>query len=68
MESLRISTMTAVGEMDTNMNLKNFLINLQPNDFIRYIETKQGNKGYAKKNAKKKRKITNKRKLFFNKV
>ena len=66
MESLRISTMTAVGEMDTNMNLKNFLINLQPNDFIRYIETKQGNKGYAKKNAKKKRKITNKRKLFFN--
>ena len=66
MEALRISTMTAVGEMDTNMNLTNFLNNLFPNNFIRYIETKQGNKGFAKKNEKKKRKITNKRKLFFN--
>ena len=66
MESLRISTMTAVGELDANINLNNFLSNLFPNDFIRYIETEKGNKGYAKKNDKKKRKITNKRKLFFN--
>ena len=53
MESLRISTMTAVGELDANINLNNFLSNLFPNDFIRYIETEKGNKGYAKKNDKK---------------
>jgi len=66
MENLRISTMTAVGSLDTNINLTNFLKNLQPTDFLRYIETNSGNKGYAKKNDKKKRKITNKRTLFFN--
>lgn len=66
MENLRVSTCTACGEISGNISLENFLNNINPNNFIRYCETSSGNKGYAKKNDKKKRKITNKRKLFMN--
>ena len=66
MENLRKSTMTACGALSVSMNINNFLDNLYPNDFIKFIETEKGHKGYAKKLDKKKRKITNRRKLFFN--
>ena len=66
MENLRKSTMTACGALSASMNINNFLNNLYPNEFIEFIETEKGHKGYAKKLDKKKRKITNRRKLFFN--
>jgi TATA-box binding protein (TBP) (component of TFIID and TFIIIB) len=66
MEHLRISTMTGIGELNTSINLTNLFNNIRPNNLIRYVETNFGKKGYAKKNDKKKRKITGKRNLFFN--
>ena len=56
MDNLRTSTMTACGGLNATINLNNFLNNLFPNDFIQFIETNKGNKGYAKKLDKKKEK------------
>ena len=66
MENLKISTISACGELSATINLINLLNNLNPNDFIKYIETKQGIKGKAVKNLKKKRKNINKNEIFFN--
>ena len=68
MDNLRISTCTGIGKLNTFVNLKNLLDNINPIDdgFIRYVETSVGNKGFAKKNTKKKRKPVLKKSLFFN--
>ena len=68
MENIRISTCTGIGKLNSIVNLKNLLNNINPTDegFIRYVETSEGNKGYAKKNSKKKRKPVLKKTLFFN--
>ena len=52
MENIRISTCTGIGKLNSIVNLKNLLNNINPTDegFIRYVETSEGNKGYAKKN------------------
>ena len=71
MSSLRISTMTGLSELSSNIDLDVVFNNLSINDNIRYIE--YGNntdgskryKGYSKKNLKKVRKV-NKRNIFFN--
>ena len=39
MDNLRISTCTGIGKLNTFVNLKNLLDNINPNDngFIRYV-------------------------------
>ena len=66
MDNLRISTITSIGQISTSFKILNAFNNINPNEFITYLEYEGGRKGYAKKNDKKKRKITNKRCLFFN--
>ena len=66
MENLRISTITSIGQISTSFKILNAYNNIEPSELITYLEYDKGKKGYAKKNDKKKRKITNKRSLFFN--
>ena len=41
MENIRISTCTGIGKLNSIVNLKNLLNNINPTDegFIRYVET-----------------------------
>ena len=68
MNSLRISTMTACAEIESNINLSELYKCTELSDFIKYVEHGDNNyKGFAKKNTKKKRKQKLK-KTFFNQV
>jgi TATA-box binding protein (TBP) (component of TFIID and TFIIIB) len=68
MESLRISTMTACAEINSNISLHELYKQTELSDFIKYVEHGDNNyKGFAKKNTKKKRKEKTK-KTFFNQV
>jgi len=68
MDTPRISTMTACSELTTNIDLKTLYDQTNIDDFIKYAERgDENNKGYAKKNDKKKRKQKAKR-TFFNQV
>mgnify|MGYP001198732674 CR=1 FL=1 len=68
MEGLRLSTMTACSQINSNIDLKNLYSQISINDFIKYAEHGDNNyKGYAKKNDKKKRKQKTKR-TFFNQL
>jgi TATA-box binding protein (TBP) (component of TFIID and TFIIIB) len=68
MEGLRLSTMTACTQLNSNIELKNLYSQTSIDDFIKYAEHGDNNyKGYAKKNDKKKRKEKAKR-TFFNQL
>ena len=68
MEGLRLSTMTACTQVNSNIELKNLYSQTSIDDFIKYAEHGDNNyKGYAKKNDKKKRKEKAKR-TFFNQL
>ena len=56
------------GKLNSIVNLKNLLNNINPTDegFIRYVETSEGNKGYAKKYEKETENQVLKKTLFFN--
>ena len=68
MENLRISTMTAISSINSDINLDNLYKNIQINNDIPFIE--HGAYGYKGESSKKKRKSRNpeKRKTFFNQV
>ncbi len=74
-KNLRMSTMTIVSSLSTNIDLLNLYDNFNINDIIKYIECckKENNekniyyKGFAEKNNKKKRKEKTK-KIFFNQL
>ena len=65
MENLRISTMTAVSKLSSDINLENLYNNLEINNIIKFIEYKEKHKGYSKKLDKKCRKKKEK-KTFYN--
>ena len=68
MEGLRLSTMTACTQINSNIDLKQLYSQISIDDFIKYVEHGDNNyKGYALKNDKKKRKEKAK-KTFFNQV
>ena len=67
MEHLRISTMTAVAKMSSDLELSQLYDNIDINDIVRFIQHKEEHKGYSKKLEKKSRKKT-KKKTFYNQV
>lgn len=68
MENLRISTMTAISSINSDINLDNLYKNIQINNDILFIEHgAHGYKGESNKNKRKTRK-PEKKKTFFNQV
>jgi len=68
MEGLRLSTMTACSQINSNIDLKNLYSQISIDEFIKYAEHGDNNyKGFAEKNNKKKRKQKTKR-TFFNQL
>ena len=68
MDNLRISTMTAISELNTDINLDNLYKNIQINNLVPYIQHgAYGTKGSSEKNKRKVRK-PEKKKVFFNQV
>ena len=68
MDNLRISTMTAISSINSDINLDNLYKNIQINNDIPFIE--HGAYGYKGESIKNKRKSRNpeKKKTFFNQV
>ena len=69
-KELRISTMTIVGKMHHDFELKELFSKLEPDNNIKYIEHGENNKGenYKLKNKKKKSKKQVKKKYFYNQI
>ena len=68
MENLRISTMTAISSINSDINLTNLYKNIVPNELITYIQHGSlGIKGESKKQKRKSR-VPKKQKSFFNQV
>ena len=68
MENLRISTMTAISSLNSDINLDNLYKNIEINDIVSFIQHgAQGSKGESKKLKRKSRK-PNQKKTFFNQV
>ena len=68
MDNLRVSTMTAISELNTDINLDNLYKNIQINNLVPYIQHgAYGAKGSSEKNKRKVRK-PEKKKVFFNQV
>ena len=66
MESLRISTMTAVSSINSDINLDNLYQNIETDSIVSYIEHGSlGTKGHSQKAQRKTRK-PQKKKTFFN--
>ena len=68
MNNLRISTMTAISSINSDINLDNLFQNVTPNQLITYIQ--HGSLGIKGESNKKKRKsrVPKKQKSFFNQV
>ena len=68
MENLRISTMTAISSINSDIDLDKLFQNHQPNELIPYIQ--HGSLGTKGESSKKKRKsrVPKKQKSFFNQV
>ena len=57
MDNLRVSTMTAISELNTDINLDNLYKNIQVNNLVPYIQHgAYGSKGSSEKNKRKVRK------------
>tara|TARA_B100000902_G_C27220099_1_gene869172 strand:- start:216 stop:962 length:747 start_codon:yes stop_codon:yes gene_type:complete len=56
MEHLRISTMTAVGKLSTDIDLEKMYNSLRIDEIVKFVEYKKQYKGYSKKLEKKSRK------------
>ena len=67
MNQLRISTMTAISSINSDINLSNLYQEIQPNELITYLQHGSETKGTSKK-AKRKSRIPKKQKSFFNQV
>ena len=68
MSDLRISTMTAISSINSDIDLDNLFKNIIPNDKVTYIQHGSlGTKGESKKKVRKSR-IPKKQKSFFNQV
>ena len=68
MDDLRISTMTAISKLSSDINLKKLYDNININDTIHFIEYRDNpTKGFSKKSLRKKRKKVEK-KVFYNQV
>ena len=65
MENLRISTMTAVAKLCTDIDIEKMYNSLRIDDIVKFIEFKKQYKGYSKKLEKKTRKKKEKR-TFYN--
>ena len=65
MEHLRISTMTAVAKLCTDIDIEKMYNSLRIDDIVKFIEFKKQYKGYSKKLEKKTRKKKEKR-TFYN--
>ena len=68
MDDLRISTMTAISKLSSDINLQKLYENFNINDTIHFIEYRDNpTKGFSKKSLRKKRKKVDK-KVFYNQV
>ena len=68
MNDLRISTMTAISKLSSDINLKKLYDNININNTIHFIEYRDNpTKGFSKKSLRKKRKKVEK-KVFYNQV
>ena len=67
MSELRISTMTAISSINSDINLLNLYQTIQPNDVITYLQHGSETKGTSKK-AQRKSRTPKKQKSFFNQV
>ena len=65
MEHLRISTMTAVAKLCSEINIEKMYDSINIGEIVKFIEYKEKHKGYSKKLDKKPRK-QKKRVTFYN--
>ena len=69
MDNLRISTMTAISSLNSEINLDHLFKNIKINSLVSYIQHGSlGNKGASSKNKRKSRNPDKQRKSFFNQV